>query len=54
MLLSEGEVKQFFDYYDTDRSGYLDYKEFGSQLFGRTGSPKRSPSKKAPAAVSPE
>lgn len=54
MLSSDAEIKLFFDYYDTDKSGYLDYKEFGAQLFGRSASPMKSPSKKAPTPASPE
>lgn len=55
VLMSEGEIKQFFDYYDQDKSGYLDYKEFGAALFGRSASPARSPAKRpTTAAVSPE
>ena len=54
VLSSDAEIKLFFDYYDTDKSGYLDYKEFGAQLFGRAASPLKSPSKKVLAAASPE
>lgn len=30
VLASDAEIKLFFDYYDADKSGYLDYKEFGA------------------------
>ena len=40
---SEEDCLKLFQLYDVDGSGYLDYKEFGSQLFGRTMTP--SPTK---------
>ena len=48
--ISEEDSLKLFQLYDVDGSGYLDYKEFGSQLFGRTLTP--SPTKSSGRAPS--
>ena len=35
VLMKVNEIQDVFNYYDTDRSGFIDYKKFSYQLFNR-------------------